>query len=84
MWLPGAWVCGSNELPYHPQANGLCEWFHCSLKAALWASLMDDGWVDMLGLRTAPKEDLRALSAELVNGKPRRVPRNFVPIATAP
>ncbi|XP_059927934.1 uncharacterized protein LOC132472359 [Gadus macrocephalus] len=74
---------------YHPQANGLCEGFHRSLKAALRASLTDDGWVDrlpwvMLGLRTAPKEDLRASSAELVYGQPLRVPGDFIPTATAP
>ena len=74
---------------YHPQANGLCERFHRSLKAAIRASLTDDGWVDrlpwvMLGLRTAPKEDLRASSAELVYGQPLRVPGDFIPTATAP
>ena len=72
----------------YPQANGLCERFHRSWKAALWASLKDDGWVDrlpwvMLGIRTAPKEDLQA-SSELVYGQPLRVPGNFIPTATAP
>ena len=59
---------------YHPQANGLVERFHRSMKAALRASLTDSNWLDklpwvMLGLRTAPKEDLRSSSAELVFGK---------------
>jgi len=26
---------------YHPQANGLCKRFHCTMKAALRASLKD-------------------------------------------
>ena len=33
---------------YHPQANGMCERFHRDMKAALKASLTDDGWVDKL------------------------------------
>ena len=64
---------------YHPQANGLCERFHHSIKAALRASLKDGDWVDklpwvMLGLRCAPKEDLQSSLAELVYGQALRVP----------
>ena len=74
---------------YHPQANGLCERFHRSMKAALRASLKDGDWVDrlpwvMLGLRCAPKEDLRSSSAELVYGQALRVPGNFIPDASVP
>ena len=74
---------------YHPQANGLCERFHRAMKASLRASLKDSGWVDrlpwvMLGLRTAPKEDLQSSSAELVYGQPLRVPGDFVPDSTIP
>ncbi|XP_051993051.1 LOW QUALITY PROTEIN: uncharacterized protein K02A2.6-like [Xyrauchen texanus] len=74
---------------YHPQANGLCERFHRSMKAALRASLKDSNWVDklpwvLLGIRTAPKEDLQSSSAELVYGQPLRVPGEFVPSATVP
>ena len=74
---------------YHPQANGLCERFHRSMKAALRASLKDSNWVDkllwvLLGIRTAPKEDLQSSSAELVYGQPLRVPGDFVPGTTVP
>lgn len=68
---------------YNPQANGLCERFHRSMKAALRASLVDSSWVDrlpwvLLGLRSAPKEDLHSSSAELVLGQPLRVPGEFL------
>ena len=74
---------------YNPQANGLCERFHRAMKASLRASLMDSSWVDrlpwvMLGLRSAPKDDLQASSAELVYGQPLQVPGEFLPVATAP
>ncbi|XP_061887393.1 uncharacterized protein LOC133638619 [Entelurus aequoreus] len=74
---------------YHPQANGMCERFHRDMKAALKASLTDDGWVDklpwvMLGIRTAPKEDLLSSSAELVYGQTLRVPGEFIPRTTVP
>ncbi|XP_053092916.1 LOW QUALITY PROTEIN: uncharacterized protein LOC128318865 [Pangasianodon hypophthalmus] len=70
---------------YHPHANGLCEHFHRSMKSAL----RDDNWYDwlpwvLLGLRTAPKEDLLACSAELVYGQTFRVPGDFVPDTDKP
>ena len=74
---------------YHPQANGLCERFHRSLKASLRAALSDANWLDrlpwvMLGLRSAPKADLDASPAELVLGQPLRVPGEFLPQSSAP
>ena len=72
---------------YHPQANGLCERFHRSMKAALRASLKDGDWVDrlpwvMLGLRCAPKEDPQSSSVELVYRQALRVPGEFIPDAS--
>ena len=68
---------------YHPQANGLVERFHRNLKDALKARLHDANWIDelpwvLLGIRTAPKEDLNASSAELVYGYPLTVPGDFI------
>ncbi len=68
---------------YHPQANGLVERFHRHLKSALRARLNGPNWIDelpwiLLGIRTAPKEDLETSSAELVYGAPLTVPGDFV------
>ena len=54
---------------YHPQANGLVERFHQHLKSALRAHLTCPNCIDelpwvLLGICTAPKEDLRTSSAE--------------------
>ena len=84
------WSCMSNLLgtdlhpttAYHPQANGLIERNHQDLKASLKCRLNGPNWIDelpwvLLGLRTAPKEDLRSSSAELVYGSPLTVPGDF-------
>ena len=68
---------------YHPQANGLVEQFHRHLKSALRAKLHGSNWLDilpwvLLGIRTAPKDDLKTSSAELVYGFPLTVPGDFV------
>ena len=60
---------------YHPQANGLVERFHRHMKSALHALLTTAAWMDelpwvMLGIRTAPKENLNPSSAEMVFGAP--------------
>jgi hypothetical protein len=58
---------------YHPQANGLVEWFHRQLKDALRARLCGLDWAEHLpwvlwGLRADPKEGSAVSSAELVLG----------------
>ena len=78
---------------YHPQANGMVERFHRDMKAALRSRLNGSNWVDelpwvLLGLRTAPKEDLHTSAAEMVYGTPLTVPGDFVcpsddPVAAA-
>ena len=76
---------------YHPQANGLVERFHRSLKASLRAFCADASthwvaalpWV-MLGLRTTWCEDLGTSPAELLYGEPIAVPGTFLPVGGPP
>lgn len=82
--LLGAHHCRTTA--FHPQSNGLIERFHRHMKSALRARLTGPNWMDelpwvMLGIRTAPKEDLGTSSAELVFGAPLMVPGDFVPAA---
>ena len=72
----------NNTTYFHPQCNVLVERFHRQLKASLKAKLKNNNWVDilplvLLGLRTAPKEDLNCSSAELVYGTMLRLPGEF-------
>jgi transposase InsO family protein len=69
--------------PYHPQANGAVEHFHCRLKDSLRARLAGSDWPAhlpwvMLGLRAAPREDSGISAAELVYGCPLSLPGQFL------
>ena len=62
---------------------GIVERFHRHMKSALRARLTSPNWLDelpwvLLGIRTAPKDDLHCSSAELVFGSTLTVPGDFV------
>ena len=86
LWQTMATLLGMQHIhttAYHPQANGLVERFHRHMKSALRARLTGPRWCDelpwvLLGIRTAPKEDLHSSSAELVYGAPLTVPGDFI------
>ena len=64
-------IAARHTSDYHPQANGMIERFHRTLKTALKARLTCPNWVEelpwvLLGLRTTPKEDLAYSSASRV------------------
>ena len=70
---------------YHPQANGLVERFHRTMKNSLRASLTDDNWVRklpwvLLGLRTTLKEDLGSSPAEMIYQQALNLPGNVVDV----
>ena len=73
-------ITASTTSAYHPQANGLVERLHRTLKNALrCAGRSSDSWSRalpwvMLGLRSAPRPDASASAAEIVFGTPLRIP----------
>ena len=67
---------------YNPEANGMVERFHRTLKAALMAKCTTSNWMDqlqwtLLGLRTVPKEPDGISAAEKVYGETLHVPSDF-------
>lgn len=78
-------MIGANKIhttPYHPQANGLIERWHRTLKAALMCHSAAAPWPELLptvllGLRNCFKEDLKASPAQLLYGTELRVPGEF-------
>ena len=86
LWKRTASLLGASTnttTSYHPQANGMVERMHRTMKAALKAKLgADPNWVDalptvMLGMRAAVKDDLQCSAAEMVYGEPLRLPGEF-------
>jgi hypothetical protein len=75
--------------PYHHQANGAVERFHCRLKESLRARLAGKDWPDhlpwvLLGLRATPREDSGVSAAELVYGSPLSLSGQFLSAAELP
>ena len=72
---PSLGISPSTTTSFHPQSNGMIEWFHRSLKTALCARLAGLDWflhlpLVLLGLQFAPKEDTGFFVSEAVFGSP--------------
>ena len=78
--------CGtdkSHTMAYHSEANGLLERLHWHLKVSLRAHMDGPNYMEkllwvLLGIRTAPKEDLGCCSTKFVNGSIIMVPGVYV------
>ncbi|BES87356.1 Reverse transcriptase (RNA-dependent DNA polymerase) [Nesidiocoris tenuis] len=69
---------------YHPQANGLIERQHRTLKSALMCRIQEsrESWMNelpvvLLGMRASFKEDIQATASEMVYGTDLRLPGDF-------
>ena len=74
---------------YHPQANGMVEWFRRQLKAALHARSSAGDWLEhmpwvLLGLCAAPKEEAGLSAAEAAYGHSLVLPSQLQPPPRAP
>ena len=72
-------ICCYRTSSYHPQANGMVEWFYHQLNSSLMASYQRENWalvlpIVLLGIRSTLEEDLHHSSAELVYGTNLRLP----------
>ena len=78
--LSGLGISVSTTTSYHPQANGMVERFHRTLRNAMsCAARTNTSWTRtlpwvILGLRNAPRLDTATSTAEVVFGAPQRVP----------
>jgi hypothetical protein len=74
---------------YHPQSNGLVEWFHRRLKDALRSRAAAADWQDhppwvMLGIIASFREDSEFSPAEAVFGSQLILPGQFINTAESP
>ena len=74
---------------YHPQANGLVERFHRTLKASLMATGDPAGWMGrlphvLLGIRTAQRPEVGFSPAECLYGADLVLPRQLAPTIPLP
>ena len=87
LWTELAGLMGTRlnrTTAYNPEANGMVERLHRTLKQALMSRCKSHDWFYhlpwvMLGLRTTPKEGLDVSCAEMVYGEPLVVPGEFFP-----
>ncbi|KAK8371718.1 hypothetical protein O3P69_018968 [Scylla paramamosain] len=69
---------------YYPQANGMVGRLHRHMKIALKARFSGPDWINdllwlLLGIYTAPEDDMATSSVELVYSVPLTVPGDFIP-----
>jgi cleavage and polyadenylation specificity factor subunit 1 len=83
-------MCGSQlvlTIAHLPTPNGLLEYFHRTLKAAIICHAGQQ-WTEalplILAIRTAFKQDLKALVFELVFGDPLRIPGDLLTTTAEP
>ena len=82
-------VTTTTTTAYNPEANGMIERLHRTLKAALMSRCASDVWKDelpwvLLGLRTTPREPDNFSPAERVYGESLTVPADFFRTSTEP